>query len=135
MVQHYDQNIEFRDPAFGVLTGSDACNMWRMLIERGGENLNIEYSNIRNSEDKVLAHWEAKYPFSKTGRKVHNRIEAEFEFLNDKIIKHRDSFDLWRWSAMALGIPGTLLGWSPMLQSRIRKQCLYFLSDYIKKYK
>jgi len=102
MIQHYDTNGQFSDPAFGLMVGDDAGNMWRMLIERGKENLRIEFSNIQSVGDKVSAHWEAKYPFSKTGRIVHNKIDEEFEFLGDKIIKHKDSFNFWKWSTMAL---------------------------------
>ena len=30
-------------------------------------------------------------------------------------------FDLWRWSGMALGLKGKLLGWLPPVQGAIRK--------------
>jgi len=135
MVSHYDENIEFTDPAFGTIKGVDACNMWRMLIGRAHKTLRIEYSDVRSDGDKVTAHLEAFYPFSKTGRSVHNIIEAEFEFREDKIVKHSDSFDFWRWSSMALGLPGILLGWSPLLKNKVRKQCLSYLVDYSKKSK
>ncbi|MDA0194528.1 MAG: nuclear transport factor 2 family protein [Bacteroidetes bacterium] len=133
MVQHYDLNVRFHDPAFGHLEGSDASNMWRMLIERGQNNFQIEYSDIRSIGDKVAAHWEAKYPFSKTGRMVHNKIDAEFEFVGDKIIQHIDTFNFWKWSSIALGTPGMLLGWSPIVKGKVRRQCLLLLSNYTHK--
>ena len=53
------------------------------------------------------AHWEAHYLFSATGRKVLNRIDAEFEFDHaGLIVRHRDRFDFWAWSRQALGLPG-----------------------------
>ena len=61
-----------------------------------------------------------------TGGKVYdpaNKVSGEVRdtYVEDgKIIDHRDEFDLWKWSAQALGLPGKLLGWSPMVKSRIR---------------
>jgi hypothetical protein len=54
---------------------------------------------------------------------VDNSIDAQFEFGPDgRIVRHRDRFDFWRWSRQALGTPGLLLGWSPMLRSKIRER-------------
>ena len=36
------------------------------------------------------------------------------------IASQRDRFDFWRWSRQALGAPGLLLGWSPMLKKKVR---------------
>jgi len=130
MVSLYDDDIEFQDPAFGRLKGEQAKNMWRMLVERSKGQLQIEFSDIRQQGEKVLAHWEAHYLFSQTGRKVHNKIDAEFGFRNGKIIRHTDRFDFWKWSSMALGLPGSLLGWSPLVKNKVRKQCLYLLGNY-----
>ncbi|MOA55161.1 hypothetical protein D3C78_1789040 [compost metagenome] len=38
------------------------------------------------------------------------------------ICQHDDTFDLWRWSRQALGVPGMLLGWSPLVQNKVRLQ-------------
>ena len=58
-------------------------------------------------------------PSRKTGRKVLNRIDAEFVFRAGKIARHTDSFDLWAWAGMALGLKGRLLGWLPPVQGAI----------------
>lgn len=120
MAACYHDDAVFEDPAFGVLKNSEVRDMWRMLIERSKGNLEITFSDIQVDGDSGFAKWEAKYPFSKTGRKVHNRISAKFKFQDGKIIDHRDSFDLWKWSGMALGLPGRLLGWTPFFQKKIR---------------
>ena len=130
MVGHYHQNVEFEDPAFGKLRGEQAQNMWRMLIDRSKGQLSIEFSGITEKSNKVVAHWEAKYLFSQTGRQVHNKIDAEFEFEQGKIIRHIDRFNFWKWSSMALGTPGILFGWSPLVRNKVRKQCLYLLENY-----
>ena len=86
------------------------------------QGLEITVSGIRADEHTGAAHWEARYTFSQTGRKIHNKIDAAFQFANGKIIAHRDTFDLWRWARMALGVKGILFGWLPSLQAKIRSE-------------
>ncbi len=130
MVSCYHDEIEFSDPAFGVLKGADAKNMWRMLIERGKGEIKIAFSNISANEKTGSADWTADYLFSKTGRKVHNEIHAEFEFKDGKILRHTDTFDIWKWSKQALGLPGVLLGWSSFMQNKIRQTATDSLREY-----
>ena len=135
MVSTYHDRIEFSDPAFGTLKGDDAKNMWKMLIERSKGNLKIDFSNVSADDEKGSADWTADYPFSKTGRQVHNEIHAEFEFKDGKIFRHRDDFDFWKWSKQALGISGFLLGWSSVLQNKVRQTARKSLSEYAAKNK
>ena len=130
MISFYADDVEFSDPAFGNLKGAEAKNMWKMLVERGGGNIKIEFSNVEADERKGSADWTADYLFSKTGRRVFNRIHAEFEFKNGKIIRHADTFDVWKWSRQALGISGLLLGWSGFLQNKIRQNARQSLREY-----
>ncbi len=116
----YHDGIQFSDPVFQNLKGNEAKAMWHMLISAGGKDTRIEFSNVKASDHQGSCHWEAYYTFSRTGRKVHNIIDATFEFKDGKIIRHTDVFDLWRWSGMALGITGTLLGWSPLVKNKVR---------------
>jgi ketosteroid isomerase-like protein len=130
MVACYHEQVEFKDPVFGTLKGDDARNMWRMLIERSKGGLQITTSNIEANGLTGKANWVAVYNFGATGRKVTNRISAEFNFRDGKILRHTDHFNLWKWSAMALGIKGTLLGWTPFVQKAIQKQSLKLLESF-----
>lgn len=103
--------------------------MWRMLCDRG-KDLKIEWSGLETTEDTGRAHWEARYTFSATGRKVHNRIDASFEFEDGLIRTHRDRFDLWAWAGQALGLKGKLLGWTPMVRKAIQTQAGKALATY-----
>ena len=76
-------------------------------------------------------HWEPRYTFSATGRPVHNVIDAAFTFEAGRIVRHVDTFDLWRWSRMALGFKGLLLGWSPTLRNAVRRQARRGLDAWI----
>ena len=80
------------------------------------------------------AHWEPTYVFSATGRVVHNIIDAEFEFDDAGLItRHTDRFDFWRWARQALGAPGLLLGWTPLLRARVRTQAAANLKRFMAK--
>ena len=115
----YHQDARFDDPAFVGLNGSEIGDMWAMLVARG-KDLEITASGIEADDSRGKAHWEARYTFSATGRKVHNIIDASFEFKDGKIYRHRDHFSFWRWSRQALGLPGLLLGWSPLLAKKVQ---------------
>ena len=119
MVSCYHDNIIFQDPAFGKLNSGDAKAMWRMLCQNAID-VEIEFSNIHASLKKGAAHWEAWYSFSKTGRKVYNVVEAEFEFKDSKIIKHTDTFNLHKWASQAMGWSGKLLGGTLFFKKKIK---------------
>jgi hypothetical protein len=132
MAASYADSARFSDPVFPNLDAQEARGMWRMLTQRAQE-FSLEFSHVSADDARGRAHWEAKYLFSGTGRHVHNIIDAEFEFANGKIVRHVDRFDFWRWSRMALGPTGILLGWTPMLQKKVqataRKNLNRFLAE------
>ncbi len=129
MAACYHPDVQFSDPVFPGLRGPRAGNMWRMLCERGA-TLQIEYSGVTADDKTGTAHWEARYDFTATGRKVHNVIDATFEFADGKIVRHTDNFDLWKWAGMALGAKGKLLGWAPPVQNAIRKMAMKGLDAF-----
>lgn len=125
-------DVTFTDPAFGTLHGAQATSMWRMLVERG-KDLQVTFNNVQADETRGSAHWEAKYTFGQNRRPVHNIIEAEFVFKDGLILQHTDRFNLWKWSSMALGVTGMLLGWTPFIQSAVRKNALRGLDVFMKR--
>ncbi len=108
--------------------------MWRMLCGRSSD-LKIEYKLKKIDEQHFQVNWDATYTFSKTGRKVHNRIEAQLELDQGRIVRHQDHFDFWRWSRQALGLPGLMLGWSPIVRNAVRKEADQALQSFLKKTK
>jgi ketosteroid isomerase-like protein len=128
MASCYHPEAQFNDPAFD-LQGKDIGDMWRMLCTNG-KDLILSYSRITMTKTAGAAHWEARYTFSTTGRKVHNVIEARFTFKDGKIMTHTDTFNFWRWSRQALGVVGLLLGWSPFLQNRVRATAMKGLRKF-----
>ncbi|MBV8201699.1 MAG: nuclear transport factor 2 family protein [Acidobacteria bacterium] len=129
MVACYHPRVQFRDPVFGDLDAAGVRAMWEMLCERA-KDLQVELGTVAANDRAGAAGWEAWYTFAATGRAVHNRISARFAFEDGTILEHRDSFDLWAWSAQALGPKGRLLGWTPLVQSAIRRQAAAGLASY-----
>ncbi|HWS59598.1 MAG TPA: nuclear transport factor 2 family protein [Flavobacterium sp.] len=130
MIECYHPNVQFRDPAFGLLKGKEVFQMWKMLIEKSNGNLKIDFSEIEANNHFGSAFWIAKYNFSKTNRKVRNSISAKFHFQDGLIIKHTDDFDIWKWSKQAFGITGILLGWTGFMQNKIQEQARMALKMY-----
>ncbi len=110
MLSHYADDVQLRDPVFPKLKGSEAKKMWRMLCK--SPDLRVTVKDIVATDKTGSATWIADYTFSLTGKKVHNVIHANFEFLDGKIIRHRDQFDFWTWSKQAIPVAGHALGWS-----------------------
>ena len=132
MVSYYHEDITFQDPAFGVLKGDRAKNMWRLLTnsQKGNKAFKIEVSDIVIDNNSGSAHWQAHYNFSKTGRKVHNKIDAEFEFKDGKIIRHTDDFNLHKWATQALGFKGWLIGGTSFFKNKLQKQTSSLLDKF-----
>jgi ketosteroid isomerase-like protein len=132
MAACYHPEIVFSDPVFPVLRGRDAGAMWEMLCARA-QDLAIEFGDVRAGDTRGRAHWEARYTFSPTGRRVHNDIDAAFDFRDGLIVRHIDRFGIWRWARQALGLPGWALGWTPMVRNRVRLEAHRGLDAYRRK--
>ncbi len=131
MVSQYHEDVIFGDPAFGVLKGERAKNMWRMLCaSQKGKKFTVHVNHVKSSVEVTTATWEAFYVFSKTGRKIHNIVQAEFRFKEGKIISHKDTFDLYKWSKQAMGIKGFILGWTPFFKNKLQIQTNKLLSNF-----
>lgn len=131
MTACYHPDIQFEDPAFGKLHGAHVGNMWRMLCEsQQGKDFKVELIESDSDGQTGSAIWTAEYTFSRTGKRVHNRINSRFQFAESQFILHIDDFDVARWAHMALGLPGLLLGWTPMFRKRFIEQSNTMLARF-----
>jgi hypothetical protein len=73
--------------------------------------------------------------FSKTGRKVHNKIDATFEFKDGLIIKHTDDFNLHNWAKQAMGIKGLMIGSTRYFSNKLKSTTNALLNKYIEEKK
>jgi len=127
MAACYHPEVHFSDPVFPDLNGPEVMKMWRTLLTRS-DDLEVVLGSRAAEGEGGSAHWTARYTFSTTGRKVVNEVDAKFGFRDGLIVEHSDSFDFWKWSRMALGTPGVLLGWSPILKKKVRAQSAQLLT-------
>ena len=128
----YDQNIQFSDAVFTELEAEQVAAMWHMLCDKA-EDFELSFSQVQADDTHGSARWQATYTFSRTGRRVHNVIFAEFQFADGKIVRHSDHFSFWRWSSMALGAPGSLLGWSGFFRRKVQQQALNGLKRFMRR--
>jgi ketosteroid isomerase-like protein len=127
----YSNDIVFSDPVFGLLQGNEVKGMWEMLCNNA-KNFSLTFGNIiQLDEEYSTCDLVATYTFSKTGRKVINKIRANMKFADGKIIEHSDAFSLHRWSAQALGFSGWLLGWNTFFQNKIKNGAKKNLLKYL----
>lgn len=132
MAACYHEDVFFYDPVFQDLQGDRAKFMWKMLCSTA-KDLTVEFSDIKAEDDYGSCTWKATYLFSKTGRKVVNKVTARFKFQDDLIIEHMDDFDMWNWSRQALGLKGFFLGWTSAVKNKIRENAKKGLEMYIKR--
>ncbi len=132
----YSPDVRFQDEIFTLEGRDQVMVMWRMLCasaQAGGHadwKLNFRVVSVDAQTGRL--HWSAHYAFGKTQRPVHNRIESVFAFnAAGQITQHYDHFDFWRWSRQALGLPGLLLGWSPLLRRQVRSKALDGLNRHL----
>jgi ketosteroid isomerase-like protein len=131
MIACYHPNVTFADPVFRQLSSDQARAMWRMLTLRG-KDLDVTWRDVAADGQTGSAHWTARYSFSQTGRTVENRVAARFQFRDGKIIDHQDTFDLWRWAGLALGLQGRLLGWTPFMRNTIHQRAMKGLAAFMR---
>lgn len=132
MARCYAPGAHFSDPVFTDLRGEEPGAMWRMLTSRA-EDLRVELHEHAADGGSGSAHWIARYTFAQTGRPVVNDIRAQFRFEDGLIKEHRDDFSFHAWAKQALGPPGLLLGWTPIIRSAVRKKARAGLDEFLSK--
>lgn len=126
----YHDDAFFYDPVFENLNAAEVKAMWQMLC-KNAVDFKLTFSDVKADDEYGSCNWKASYIFSATGRPVTNVIKAHFQFHEGKIVEHMDHFDLWKWSRQALGAKGLLLGWSSLVQNKIRKSAQSRLGKFM----
>lgn len=131
MQQCYADNATFSDAVFTNLDGKEVRAMWEMLCS--SNSAQIEFDSVKADDRTGSANWTAHYTFSATGKKVVNNIHASFVFENGKIVQHKDRFSFYKWASQALGTPGVLLGWTPLIRNKVRETAAKNLKAFMAK--
>lgn len=119
MAASYADDATFSDPVFPALDAGGVRAMWTMLLSRA-KDLAVTHELLGHEGNVVRLRWTARYTFSQTGRPVVNVVTTTMTFAGGRITHQVDEFDFWRWSRQALGLPGMLLGWTPMLRAKVQ---------------
>jgi ketosteroid isomerase-like protein len=130
MAASYAPDARFSDPVFPGLSGSEPGAMWRMLTGQA-KDLRVDLLEHEADDSQGAAHWRAHYTFTQTGRPVVNDVHARFRFEGGRIKEHTDDFSFHRWSRQALGPPGLLLGWTPILRSATQRRARGSLDEFM----
>ncbi len=130
MAACYAPGAHFSDPVFTDLNGDEPGAMWRMLTGQA-EDLRVELLEHDADGERGSARWWARYTFSRTGRPVVNDVRATFRFEDGLIADHVDEFGFHRWARQALGAPGLLLGWTPIVRNATRRQARASLDRFL----
>ena len=130
MAACYAPDARFSDPVFPGLRGTEPGAMWRMLTGQATD-LSVELLEHETDGVRGSAHWLARYTFTRTGRPVVNDVRATFRFADGLIAEHTDEFDFHRWARQALGAPGLLLGWTPVLRGATQKRARASLDAFL----
>ena len=136
MAACYAHDASFDDEAFSLRGRRQVGGMWRMLCDatraKGADVWRLSWRDVRADDTGGQAHWDAHYRFSATGRLVDNSVDSRFSFTPEGLIAtQQDSFAFWTWSRQALGAPGLLLGWTPMLRNKVRATAAANLATYL----
>jgi ketosteroid isomerase-like protein len=126
----YADKVIFFDPVFEDLVDDEVRSMWEMLCKRASD-LSIEFDAVQSEDEYGTCDWTASYIFTKTRRKVVNKIRAHMRFKDGKIIEHSDMFRLSDWCRQAFGMPGVLFGKMNWFQKKVRRSAQQNLYDYI----
>jgi len=127
----YSEDIVFFDPVFELLKGDEVRSMWQMLCTNA-KDFSLTFNNIAALDNEYCTcDWIATYTFSKTGRKVVNRVRANMRILDGKIVEHSDAFSIHKWSTQALGLAGQLFGWNSFFQRKIKNKARKDLLSFI----
>ncbi len=133
MIACYSDDVVFFDPVFGLIRGDEVRAMWEMLC-KNAKDFTLTYSNIVHlDEEYSTCEWEASYTFSKTGKKVVNKIKANMRFENGIIVEHSDAFSVHKWSSQAMGFMGWLLGWNRFFQKKIQNGARKNLTKFMER--
>jgi hypothetical protein len=130
MASCYAPDAHFADPVYPNLHGPQVGAMWRMLTGRA-QDLTVEVRSLSADEHTGSATWLARYAFGPDRRPVANLVTSSFVFADGLVAGERDQFDFHAWAAMALGVKGRLLGWTPTVKKAVQRRAAEQLAEFM----
>ena len=125
----YSEDAVYNNPIYGLNDTEHVKAMWEMICKTNKEE-SLHFENIELLDHEyATCDWSLVYYY--TNRRINNKIKSYLRLENGLIIEHTDAFDLYKWTRMAFGLTGSLIGWSNFFQKRIQKSTRKKLSEFI----
>lgn len=124
----YAPQARFSDPLFPQLDAEQVRALWQMLLTQA-QGFRLSYRIDAESDHAARVLWVAHYLYGR--RPVVNRVVSEMQLGAGCILVQNDHFNLWRWARQALGLTGWLLGGTPLLRRRLRREAAVRLQAFI----
>lgn len=118
MASCYAPGATFQDPVFN-LQGVGIGKM-RQNLFGSASDLQIQTDPLTVDGNKATGTWHASYTCTMAGRMVHYTNHSTFEAQDGVIVAQQDHFNLWKWTRMALGSNGKVLGCTPLVRKKVR---------------
>lgn len=127
-------DLHYFDPILGDLHGREALARWPIFFAQPHEP-SLHFFDITAKDDTVHVRYFLHYTDAETGRKIDHGISAELTIRDNRITHHKDTFDIWRFATMKLGMRGRLLGFLPSTADALRKKARAELDAYLRQAK
>ncbi len=122
----YHDKASYSDPLFPDLRGERIVYMWYQMLGTAGakqthsmNDLNLEYRILFGDERKAQVEWTANYVYA--GRYVRIEGLTTLAIWDDKIVRHVNEYNFWRWIRQAKGLTGLVFGGLPAYQRNVQR--------------
>jgi len=120
MIRCYTTTATYHSPIFPQVEGDTLTATWQWFCAKAPD-LTMVVDEQAFEANTARVQWTATYTFPKTGRPVVQVTDSIFVFEGPQLCRHEDRFDLHRWSHMALGPLGRVLGGRRWLQRSLQR--------------
>ncbi|MCU0428869.1 MAG: nuclear transport factor 2 family protein [Cytophagaceae bacterium] len=128
----YASDAVFSDPMYLNLRTEEIHAMWELFCINS-KNFSLEFGNVKADDQQGEVSWKASYIYASSGNSVTKEVKSSFEFKEGKIVRQNDVYDFHEWAGQALGLMGSLLGWTGFVENQVkenaRKNLEAFMSD------
>jgi|AntRauTorcE11898_2_1112593.scaffolds.fasta_scaffold21693_2 hypothetical protein len=130
----YAMDATFSDPAYGSLKGDEIKAMWHQICVRNTD-LEAEILSVTQNDAQTISYsWKASYTHAMYNGEIENVINGEITVdKNGNILSQHETYSLWKWFSMAIGIAGKLLGWRTSMRENLQRSVRKSLDDFMEK--
>jgi hypothetical protein len=114
----YSEEANFFDPIFDNLDKENLVKYWELRFTTY-KDLKILVLASELYEHSASIKWFISY--KQKNKKIRYSMVSILEIRNGKIIKQFDHFHFWKMAMQAYGFMGFFLGWTKLMNARVKK--------------